>query len=90
MAPSIIFSILCFHLDGAVLAIGLEVSSEILNYGQEDARLSCFELCRRFRNFSISRPPCIIVKLSKSVAARGCDFFALRFDKAPFKGCLGR
>jgi hypothetical protein len=68
----------------------LEISAEILNYGQEDARLSCFELCRRLRDCSISEPPCIIGGLSKSVAANGCPSFALSFDKAPFKECLGR
>jgi hypothetical protein len=35
----------------------LEISAEILDYGQEDTRLSCFELCRRFLDCSISRPP---------------------------------
>jgi hypothetical protein len=68
----------------------LEISAEILDYGQEDARLLCFELSRRLRDCSISRPPCIIGRLSKSVAAFGCASFAPWFDKAPFKGCLGR
>jgi hypothetical protein len=68
----------------------LEISAEILDYGQEDARLSCFELCRRLRDCSISRPQCIIGRLSKSVAAFGRAAFALWFDKARFKGCLGR
>jgi hypothetical protein len=81
---------LCFHFDGAVLAIGSRDSAEILDYGQEDARLSCFELCQRLRDCSISRPPCIIGRLSKSVTAFGCASFALWFDKAPSKGCLGR
>jgi hypothetical protein len=65
-------------------------SAEILDYGQEDARLSCFELCRRIRDCSSLRPPCIIGRLSKSVSAFGCASFALWFDKAPFKECLGR
>jgi hypothetical protein len=68
----------------------LEISAEILDKGQEDARLSCFELCRRFSDCSISRPLCISDRVSKSVEALGVASFALRFDKATLQVRLGR
>jgi hypothetical protein len=37
-----------------------------------------------------ARPPCIIGRLSNSVAALRCIAFSLRVNKAPLKGCLGR
>jgi hypothetical protein len=68
----------------------LEISAEDFGLWSRDARLSCFKLCRQLRDCSISRPPCIIGRLSTSVAAFGCTSFALWFDKEPFIGCLGR
>jgi hypothetical protein len=37
----------------------LNIRAEILDYGHDNAGLSCFELFRRFRDCSIARPPCI-------------------------------
>jgi hypothetical protein len=67
----------------------LEISAEILDNGQEDARLSCFELCRRFSACSISRPPCISDRVSKSVEALGGATFALRLTRQPSKCVWG-
>jgi hypothetical protein len=67
----------------------LEISAEILDYCQEDARLSCFELCRRLRACSISRPPCIIGRLSKSVAVFGRASLRYGLTRHPSKGVRG-